>query len=281
MFSLFEVFDDCVAFFHFFGADDDGVWNVFLIGIFELLVEFALFVEEFAADAFCAEGLHPCECGLAFGLAEVEEQGLGANVDGFGEEVEFFHDVVDAVYAEADAYAGNVGYVEEAGEVVVATAAPNAAYFDGGRCFYFEDESGIVIESACQCEIDHDVDVFAVVDQEGYFFYSFAPGFVGADEVDDLLQFFFVGAVYLQVLLDNGYLLLAEATLGEFVFYFFETDFIQLIDGDGDVDHFIGTAAYFCKCRQDLTAVDAQFVAVESEAGECAVVDAGQFYFID
>jgi hypothetical protein len=52
-------------------------------------------------------------------------------------------------------------------------------------------------------------------------------------------EFLGVVAVDAEILFDGGDLLGVEAAFGELGFYFVEADFVQFVDGDGDIGHFM------------------------------------------
>ena len=59
-----------------------------------------------------------------------------------------------------------------------------------------------------------------------------------------------------QDLLDDGYSIGGQTFIGHLFLYFVQADFIQLVDGDGDVHHFVGGAGNLGEAREDLAVVD-------------------------
>ncbi len=43
----------------------------------------------------------------------------------------------------------------------------------------------------------------------------------------------------MQVFFDGADLFFVQSPLGQFLLYFIKTNFVEFIDGDGDIDHFL------------------------------------------
>jgi len=116
-----------------FGADDDCIADAFFLCVFELPVEFSLFVIEFGCDAPVAELLEDAEGGPGFIFTQVEEKDFCAGVDGIGKAFEFFHDVVDPGLRQRRCLRRDAGDAKGARQVVIAAAAADAAHLDVER----------------------------------------------------------------------------------------------------------------------------------------------------
>src|SRR6186713_517306 len=125
--AVAEIFQLDLSSLQLFGAQDDGKGDAFFLCIFELLVEFRVFVVEFAGHAPGPELPYQSKGGPGFGIAQVEEEDLGARVDIRGKELQLFHHVIDPVDSEGDTHSGNAGNTEESREIVIAAAAADAA----------------------------------------------------------------------------------------------------------------------------------------------------------
>src|SRR6185437_7507078 len=75
----------------------------------------------------------------------MEEKDFGAGVNVGGEEAQLFHNVIDTVDSEGNSDAGDAGYAEGAGEVVITAAAADAAHCDA-FCLYLEDGAGVIVK---------------------------------------------------------------------------------------------------------------------------------------
>ncbi len=136
----------------FVAADECHVGHGGCIGPCHLFLHLSGVGVYLHGNALAAQGGGQAQGGSHFGGSEVGKHHLCAAVGAFGEEVERGHDIVDAVGAEADAHAAEAGSAEDAREVVVASAAGDAAY----GCVQgldFDDGAGVIVETACQRDI--------------------------------------------------------------------------------------------------------------------------------
>lgn len=293
-----------------FAAEDSDIADAFLFSVFELFVEFGLFVVEFGGGAFCPDLLEQAEGGAGFGVAEIEKEQFCPGVYVFGKELQLFHNVVDAVYAEGDAYAGDIGDAEEAGEVVIAAAAADAAHADGGG-FHLEDGACVVVQAAGEGEIDYQggcerravsgkgsgcgrdgiiggegrlcvggVIIGCIVQQVFQFGDAFQACLVGGEEGFQPGQLGLVVAGDVQVLFDGCDLDRVEAALGQLFLYLFRPDLVELVDGDGDIRHLFGSAADFGQGGEDLPVVDPDLDG-DAQLLEGLAVDSRQFDLVD
>ena len=205
-----------------------------------------------------------CDDGQAVGgllLAEVDEEHLRGCGDSFGIEVELIQDIVDAVCAKANPHSTQAWHAEDAGQVVIAATACDAAYLDI-EGLHLEDAAGIVVEAAGKGEVELEhafqrtqsirstliIQTIQTIQSPQHilhFVEAFLPYFAALQHIAHGLNLLLVCAAEvddgLQLL--NGFL--ADAVLAKLFVHGVEPYLVELVDGNGDVHYLVGLAYHF------------------------------------
>ena len=172
----------------------------------------------------------------------MEEKDFCAGVDVGGKAFQFIHHVIDTVDAEGDADAGDAGYAEGAGEIVITAATADAAHLDA-EGVDLEDGAGVIIKTPGEGRVEDKRGGAGIVEDGFEIGDALETGVVAGKEGAERGDFFGVGAGDGEILFDEGDLGFGEAAFGEFGFDFFQADLVELVDGDGDAGEAIGAAA--------------------------------------
>ena len=152
-------------------ANEGDEGDVARVGVGHLLLHLGGIGIDLGGNAGGTGAPRQFEAASGFGGAEVDEEQFDARIGVGRIELKLVEYVVDAVGTEGDAHTGKTGKTENAGEVVVASAAGDAADLDI-EGFDFEDAAGVVVEAASEGEIEVDGVVEAVAEgfeHEGHF----------------------------------------------------------------------------------------------------------------
>ena len=190
--------------------------------------------------------------------------------------------VVDSICAEGDADAGNTLETEDARQVVVAPASGDAPDLDIQR-LDLEDGARVVIQAARQREVQfqfgREGDILDFVKNKFQFLNTFHTRRAAEDrtergelflvcpaEEDDRLQ------------LRDGFL--AEALVAQLGIHIIQSDFVQLIDSDGDIHQLISLPDDFRDAREDFAVIHLD-ADTDTEAAEHFVHDLDELHLVD
>ena len=115
---------------------------------------------------------------------------------------------------------------------------------------------------------------------ESDFFAALCAAFGLCEELAHGLQFLGVCAREGDDGLQASDLLIAEPAAAEFVVHLVQADFVQLVDGHGNIGDGIGCAYHFGDACQNFAVVDFDADA-DAEAGEHFIHDLHQFHFVE
>ena len=181
---------------------------------------------------------------LTLVLAKVDKHHLGRLHRLLGIEIELVEHIEDAVGSERDAYPRHTRQAEYAREVVVTAATRDAAYLHVER-LDFEYGAGIVVEATGQSQIDFErraqgrgrellQNILQLVD-------AFDTRLRTGQFATQHLQLLLVAALQLNDGLQTGHSLLGQSFLEQLGIHLVETYLVELVDGDGNVDNFLGS----------------------------------------
>ena len=274
----------------FGGAVDGDEGDGLLGGVVELLLELARFGVDFDGDAGFAEGLRQGQDVPELLGAHHREQEPRRAAQIGRELVQALEDIIDAVRAEGDAHAGDVREAEDAGEVVVAAAAADAADGEVQR-LHLEDRTGVVVEAAGEGKVDlHGLRHAGRADEAEQLLElvqaleagggNQAGGGAAVEQAAHGGQFFGSGAGEQEDGPQDGDGVGRQALLQHLGLDALEPDLVQLVDGDGDVHHPLREAADLREAGEDLAVVDLDAHA-DTQKGEHAVHHLHQLELVD
>ena len=143
------------AFVHLCLAHERHEGHLLRIGIGHLLLHLHTVGVNLCGNAGTAAGGGQFEAVGRLALAKVDEEQAGGAGSVFGIEFELVEHVINAVGTEGDAHTAEAGQAEDAGKVVVASAAGDGAdlHIKG---FHLEDAAGVVVKTARQRKVELD-----------------------------------------------------------------------------------------------------------------------------
>ena len=274
----------------FGGAVDGDEGDGLLGGVVELLLELARFGVDFDGDAGFAEGLRQRQdVPELLGAHHGEQEPRRAAQIG-RELVQALEDVVDAVRAEGDAHAGDVREAEDAGEVVVAAAAADAADGEVQR-LDLEDRAGVVVEAAGEGEVDlHGLRHTGRADEAEQLFElvqaleagggNQAGSGTAVEEAAHGRELLLCGTGEQEDGPQDGDSVGRQALLQHFGLDALKPDLVQFVDGYSDIHDPLRETADLREAGEDLAVVDLDAHA-DTQKGEHAVHHLHQFELVD
>ena len=192
-------------------------------------------------------------------LTKIDKEQLGA-VDRLARiEVELVQHVEDAVGTKRDTYTAHTAQTEYAGQVIVATAASDAAnlYVE---CFDLEDGAGIVVQTAGQSQIQLNL-VFQLhrlegVQNECALLHALQACFTCSQHLLQCSQFLIVAATQQNDGLQFGNRFVAYSFVAQFGVNMLQTNLVQFIDSHGDIHNLLRLANDFSDASQNLAVID-------------------------
>src|SRR5690606_4572737 len=112
--------------------------------------------------------------------------------------------------------------------------------------FYFENGTGVIIQSTRQRGVYNQLAAVslrsAIGNQIVQLFYTRQTRFICCQQLFQLIQLLFVSTGNSEEFFYQSYLAFFQPPRNQFFLYLADTNFIQLIDGNGDVGYFFGAA---------------------------------------
>ncbi len=120
---------------------------------------------------------------------------------------------------------------------------------------------------------------FEVVEHGGQFFDAFQTDRAVFQYLPEFRQFGFVVALQVQDGLEFGYRLLANAFVPQFRIDVVQTDFVHLVDGNGDIRQLFRVSDVLGDARQDFPVIEQQ-THTDIQTAVHFVHDLNQFHFV-
>ena len=184
---------------------------------------------------------------------------------------------------ERDAHAAHARHAEHARQVVVSSSARYAAYLHV-QGFYLEDGTGVVVQAACQGEVQLQLvlqlqPLEGRQDELGLLHALHAHGAVGQD-VPQAGQLLLVVALQQDDGLQAGDGLVADALFAQFGVHVVQPYFVELVDGHGDVYNLVRRIDDLGDASQNLPVVNL-CADTYAEVGKHSVDDLHEFHLIE